>query len=385
MPIAPVPERCTQVLRPGARVVHPCSMTWCPCGVVLPRTPVPECKTSTRPHRTTSHVPFPPAHCGVSLVPLRRPVCSSTIISGTPHPCSSPPGGSWGGGRRLPQKSTASRALEKNFPLVTRRLSWNGQARVLAHLVTVPPGVGRTVARSGATVHGAVGGTLWPDAIQLNPCPMPYDAPYHAPPTTAPRGPQVYWLTIPDGSPEDCDATVEADWLFDSKGRDHLDFALWFDALFHFADIWCPSNKETDYVGLLSKIFLDMKEAFRILRRIQVQVEEALLNSREKDRMALAVQQQMVNKARAAADNAATDPEVTVADLLREEAVPDLEPGPDRDRVGSHPGGQREGGGAGTCFNFHSEGGGGDPSPLDPPPSPPRSSKSLAGGWADQP
>jgi hypothetical protein len=77
---------------------------------------------------------------------------------------------------------------------------------------------------------------------------------------------KMYWVFVPAGTPEECAERVEADWEFDSKGKDYMDFEMFREAIFQMADIWCKTVQEKEYVGFLSKLFFDMKTTMRLMR-----------------------------------------------------------------------------------------------------------------------
>ena len=57
----------------------------------------------------------------------------------------------------------------------------------------------------------------------------------------------------------DPDYDPEEDWLDDNKGKPHMDFPDFFDAMFELADVWCEKISAENYAALLIDLLADAK------------------------------------------------------------------------------------------------------------------------------
>ena len=55
------------------------------------------------------------------------------------------------------------------------------------------------------------------------------------------------------------DYDPEEDWLDDNKGKPHMEFPEFFDAMFELADVWTDQISAKEYSSLLNDLLADAK------------------------------------------------------------------------------------------------------------------------------
>eukprot|EP00232_Nephroselmis_pyriformis_P014576 CAMPEP_0182899062 /NCGR_PEP_ID=MMETSP0034_2-20130328/27852_1 /TAXON_ID=156128 /ORGANISM="Nephroselmis pyriformis, Strain CCMP717" /LENGTH=364 /DNA_ID=CAMNT_0025033059 /DNA_START=252 /DNA_END=1343 /DNA_ORIENTATION=- len=72
----------------------------------------------------------------------------------------------------------------------------------------------------------------------------------------------IHLYLVPEED-DDWFAQAEADWKEDARGKTHMPFRIFFDAVFELADVWCTTTDEAEYVQFVTNMFHGMTEGGR--------------------------------------------------------------------------------------------------------------------------
>ena len=67
---------------------------------------------------------------------------------------------------------------------------------------------------------------------------------------------KLYWKLYPKGNREECEQLAQAEWETETQGTNKMSFEMFYESMFTFVDLWCPSASEQQYLAWARGFFV---------------------------------------------------------------------------------------------------------------------------------